>query len=235
MSNTNEVNQNYILNGVTALYPRLDRTYRYDSAEQKSVPCDALEDGAEYSTKFKMDEETAKQLYAFMRNLYNSMKKANWPEYAKPNEVFTKDEDGSLIYKASLKGAYNGEKTKKPAQYDAKVKALPDDFQLTTGSLVNLAVVGIPYSAKIGAGVSLRLRGVQVLKLAAKQEKSPFDAVDGFSMDEGDDAADNLFAAEAPVEVEATPAPKAKPKAAAKPAAVETEVEFDLDGISFDD
>mgnify|MGYP003117676412 CR=1 FL=1 len=91
----------------------------------------------------------------------------------------------SASYKASLKGSYNGQKTQRPTQYDAKVKELPEEFQLTTGSLINIAVVGVPYSGSMGAGVSLRLKSVQVLKLAEKQNVSPFEATDGFTF--GDD------------------------------------------------
>ena len=101
-------------------------------------------------------------------------------------------------YKANLKGAYSGEKTLKPMQYDAKTQKLPDDFQLTNNSVVNIAVVGVPYSASIGAGVSLRLRAVQVIELAERQSVSPFDVVDGFDSNES-----NPFAQSAP-----TPTPK---------------------------
>ena len=47
-------NPQYIIENATALYPRIDRTYRYDNMENRSVPCDPLDDGAEYSMKFKI-------------------------------------------------------------------------------------------------------------------------------------------------------------------------------------
>lgn len=185
--------EQHVISNAIAIYPKIDRTYRFDTAENRSVPCDALDDGAEYTLQFKVDEATARALYAYMKALYNERKKSNWPDIKNP---FKKTDDGMFTYKANLKGAYNGEKTIKPAQYDAKTQKLPDDFQLTSDSVVNIAVVGVPYSASMGAGVSLRLRGVQVIKLAERQSVSPFSAVDGFDVNES-----NPFAVSKPAPV----------------------------------
>lgn len=187
--------EQHVIMNATAIYPKIDRTYRFDTAENRSVPCDALDDGAEYTLQFKTDEDTARALYSYMKTLYNERKKSNWPDIKNP---FKKEDDGTFRYKANLKGAYNGEKTLRPAQYDAKTQKLPDDFQLTNNSVVNIAVVGVPYSASMGAGVSLRLRAVQVIELAERQSVSPFDVVDGFDSNES-----NPFAQSAP-----TPTPK---------------------------
>ena len=48
----------------------------------------------------------------------------------------------------------------------------------------------------MGARVSLRLRGVQVIKLAERQSVSPFSAVDGFDVNES-----NPFAVSKPAPV----------------------------------
>ena len=221
-------NPQFTLKNVTALYPRINRPYRYDAGERRSVPCDALDDGADYSMKFKMDKKTAKGLLDWMSEAYEAKRKSNWPDLEIP---FEKAEDGTLIYKASLKAAYNGEKTKKPGQFDAKARALPADFELTTGSVVNIAVTAIPYSARIGNGVSLRLRAVQVIDLASKAEYSPFEAQDGFEFDSSNTFADETVKRPAPslsldededdTVAEAEPTkrePKPKAKADKKPA-----------------
>lgn len=188
-------NPQFTLKNVTALYPRINRPYRYDAGERRSVPCDALDDGAEYSMKFKMDKATAKGLLEWMSEQYEAARKSNWPDFANP---FEKSDDGMFIYKTSLKAAYNGEKTKKPVQYDAKARPLPQDFELTTGSVVNLAVSGIPYSARVGNGVSLRMRAVQVIELAQRKEYSPFEAQDGFEYDSGNVFADETVTTKRP-------------------------------------
>jgi len=193
-----EVSAAYVVSNVEAMYPKLDRTYNWSATENRSVPCGSLDDGAEYSVNFKMNKDAAKELHSFMKTLYESKKQKNWPAY---KNAFKKEEDEMFSYKASLKGSYNGQKTQRPTQYDAKVKELPEEFQLTTGSLVNIAIVGVPYSGSMGAGVSLRLKSVQVLKLAERQNVSPFEATDGFTF--GDDTPFSMV--EEPAKVEEDP------------------------------
>ena len=38
---------NYNINDVEALWPKINRTYKFDSAEQRSIPCNATDAGAE--------------------------------------------------------------------------------------------------------------------------------------------------------------------------------------------
>jgi hypothetical protein len=192
-------NSNHNINNVEALWPRLNQTYRYDSTEKRTVPCDALDDGSEYALRFRMDLTQAKALYKEMRAAYQSARKSEWPE--KFERPFKEEDDGSFTHKAKLKGAYGNDTTRAPAQYDAKSKKLPEDFLLTTGSTVNIAVSFTPYSGAMGAGVSLRLKAVQVIDLKPMiQPESPFSAVDGFDFNAGEE--DNPFAEseDAPVE-----------------------------------
>jgi hypothetical protein len=53
----------HIIPNVTAKYPRLNATYKFDSVEQRSVKCDPLDDGAAYEMQFVMDMDTAKTLH----------------------------------------------------------------------------------------------------------------------------------------------------------------------------
>ena len=53
----------YMISGVTAMYPRLNGTYKFDTQENKSVKCDALEEGAAFEMSFKLDESQAKDLH----------------------------------------------------------------------------------------------------------------------------------------------------------------------------
>jgi len=181
---------NYKIKGVEALYPRINKTYKFDSSENRSIPCDVLDDGAAYEMSFKMNETQAKELMSAMASVYKEKRESKWPE--KFPVPFTKDDEGMYIGKAKLKGAYGKDATSKPKQYDAKNKELPEDFQLTSGSTVNLAVVLVPYSMA-SAGVSLRLRAVQVTKYIPLQVASPFDSVDGFSADEISDDDESPF------------------------------------------
>ena len=171
----------HLVSNVEILYPRINQCYRFCNTENKSVPCDALEDGAKYETQFRMDKAQAKELYDAMAVAYAERREKSWPE--KLEIPFKKDDDGKFIGKAVLKGAYGKDTTAKPKQYDAKSKELPEDFKLTTGSVGNIAVVFVPYNMRDN-GVSLRLKAVQVTKYQEPMSAaSPFGIVDGFELE----------------------------------------------------
>jgi len=176
-----EANMYYTIEGVKALYPRLDATYKFDNkangGKGGSVKCDPLDDGAAYEMSFVMSEKKAKALYKSMKAAYDAKKETSWPE--KFPLPFKKNDDGNYIGKGKLKGAYGTDLTKPPLQVDAKNNELPKDFQLTTGSIVNLAVTFVPYNMREN-GVSLRLNGVQVIDYKPMQSRSPFGVVEGY-------------------------------------------------------
>ena len=171
------------------MWPRIDKPYRYDTMEQRTIPCNPTDDGASYTLQFRMTTEQARELWNKMAHAYLNKKEESWPaEFDRP---FKKEEDGTWTFKAKLKGAYGTDATRKPTQYDAKGVKLPDDFQLTTGSKINIAVVFVPYYMR-EAGVSLRLRAVQVLELKEMKEESPFASVDGFQFSKEDNPFDSV-------------------------------------------
>ena len=173
----------YLLKGVTARYPRLDQPYRFDNkagANGQTVPCDAMEDGAKYELEIVLDKAQAQDLHGAMATAYKAAKDKSWP--AKLPINFKKQEDGTFIAKTNLKAAYNGRATGGPAQFDSDNKRLGTDFQLTTGSTINVALELVPYKMS-SCGVSLRLRGVQVIDYAPMQTTSPFDVEEGFTKD----------------------------------------------------
>ena len=181
----------HIIRDVQALYPKINQTYKYDSKageRGRTVPCPASDEGAKYETSFKMTKPQAQALYAVMEAAYKeaASKQSDWPQaLPKPAEIFKKDaKDGMFIGDARLKGKYGNQLTEPPMQVDSKNTKLPPDFELTTGSRVNLSVVLVPYSMR-EHGVSLRLKAVQVLELAERKAYSPFDVEDeGFSVDD---------------------------------------------------
>ena len=88
-------------------------------------------------------------------------------------------------------------KTTKPLQVDAQGTKLPDDFLLTTGSTVNVAVTFNPYDFGGKQNVNLRLKAVQVVKYVPMEDRNPFEIVDGFTIEDDPN----------PFKQEATPAP----------------------------
>ena len=238
MKATNRIDDmtDYTITGVEALWPRINRTYKFDQAEKRSVPCDAFDDGAAYNIQFRMTKEQAKELFTEMAKAYLEAREDSWPD--KIEIPFKRDEDtGTFTGKATIKGAYGKEATKKPMQVDAQGNKLPEDFLLTTGSTVNIAIAFFPYNMR-DAGVSLRLRAVQVIKYAELEERNPFSAVEGYVHDRDD----NPFKPEPLIEesevTEESPPPLTvvKSKARAKSKAEPTKVDDELASIigSFD-
>jgi len=167
----------YTIKNVKALWPRINKTYKYSAEEQRSVPCDPKDPNAAYEMSIKMTRDQAKVLLDEMRKAYAAKRKPEWPEEF--NMPFKKDGDEIFIAKSKLKGNYNGELTNGVGQYDAKGNKLADDFMLTTDSTVNVAVTFVPYNMR-DAGVSLRLRAVQVIEHKPLEQASPFAAMEGF-------------------------------------------------------
>ena len=184
--------EQYIIKDVEALWPKINRTYHFDSNEGRSMPCDPKDANAEYSIQFRMDNDTAKNLFVAMSKSYMANKRDKWAD--KLERPFVKDDEGMFTHKSNLKGMYKNEVTKKPLQVDAKGNKLPDDYLLTTGSTVNVAVQFVPYDMGGKQGVSLRLKGVQVIKYIPIEERNPFESVEGFTIN-----ADSPFEKEEPV------------------------------------
>lgn len=249
----------YLLGDVEALYPRLNQTYAYDKkAGDKglTVPCEPSEAGAKFECNFKMSKDQAVALYKNMAQEYANDRAEGWP--AMPPAVDKMNKDGSVLTKGvfkvgdddlyevstQLKGMFGKEVTKPPRQYDAKNALLPEDFELTTGSNVNTQLEFVPYSSPTGNGVSLRLRAIQVLKLAERKAPpaaSPFGSAEGFDAAKtGDgvaDGFDDTTVATAPTEDFEAPAPAPKASVAKKPTAtVEdfNDIDEALDSLDFE-
>jgi hypothetical protein len=187
----------FMIRNVEALYPRLDKPYHFDKKGGKngtggSMPCAATDQGAEYSMSFKMDKAQAKELLTAMTSAYEEAREEDWAGMSMP---FKKPEEGGIVGKAKIAASYNNP----PKQFDAATKPLPEGFQLTTGSTVNLFVELIPYNGGMGSSVSLRLRQVQVIKLKENVQGSVFDAQEGFTQYE--DSVFDAVPTDAPKEV----------------------------------
>ena len=200
--------EQYIIKNVEALWPKITTTYHFDSNEGRSVPCEPNAQNAEYSIQFRMDNATAKGLFTAMSECYQANKKDKWAD--KLERTFVKDDEGMFTHKANLKGAYKNQKTQKPLQVDANTHKLPDEFLLTTGSTVNIAVQFVPYDMGGKQNVSLRLRAVQVIKYVPMEERNPFEATDGFVFNKTEDNPFTEDAVAEPKKVVKKPSPPTK-------------------------
>ena len=215
--------EQYIIKNVEALWPKINTTYHFDSNEGRSVPCEPNAQNAEYSIQFRMDNATAKDLYFAMSEVYQANKKDKWAD--KLERLFVKDDEGMFTHKAVLKGAYKNQATPKPLQVDTKGNRLPADFLLTTGSIVNIAVTFVPYEMGSKQNVSLRLKGVQVIKYIPYEDRNPFEETEGYVFEAKEE---NPFDAEDTEVEDAVAEPK---KVAKKPSPPTKDADGNLSSI----
>ena len=175
----------YKIENVEALWPKIDQTYHFNDKVKRTIPCGPREDNAEYSIEFRMNKDAAQKLHKAMSAAYG----ANRPKGAPDKLVipFVKEDDGMYKHKSTIKGQYSGNLTHKPVLADSQGQRLPSDFKLTTGSTVNIYVQFIPYKMGPNSGVSLRLKGVQVIKYNEYTPLIEFDVVEGGYTMDGED------------------------------------------------
>jgi hypothetical protein len=188
--------KNHILfEGYEAQWPKLDKPYVFDDGWKSA---NAKDDGAAYLLEWKISEEEKEELEKVCDRLYAEAAAAakeegkKWkakPMYYPWREI----EDGDkLVYngKSKNKSAYGDDLTAPPAQKDAQGNLLPRDFQLTTGSKINIYGFLKPYSFGTTSGVQIRLKAIQVLELAPPMERAsddPFSATEGYTADQKKD------------------------------------------------
>jgi hypothetical protein len=190
--------ETYIIQNVEALWPKLNQTYAFDKKANKHMPCGPRDTNAAFSVDFRADSATAKALFAQMSAAYNANKEKSWPqELTLEASPLVKDDDGTFKGTSNIKGAYSGRITEKPVELDSQGNTLPEDFELTTGSTVNIAVTFVPYHmTKDNWGVSLRLQAVQVIKYVTRPVRNPFGNVAGgyvVEVDEAEETAKKIF------------------------------------------
>lgn len=181
-----ETLMSYKIKNAVAKYPRLDQPYAFDRSQGprgRTVPCKWTASGAAYTTSFVVSEEQAKSIHMDMvkawKNAPNRTK--DWPERMATKNIQKTDEGAE--FKAQKKAQYQGVQSERPAQFNAKNEMLEDGFQITSGSKINLLVNLYPWynvEDKKG-GVSLQIKGVQLIEFAPPKNKSPFDIEEGFA------------------------------------------------------
>ncbi|AZC49515.1 hypothetical protein C4K35_1922 [Pseudomonas chlororaphis subsp. piscium] len=104
-----------------------------------------------------------------------------------------------LVFNFKSKASYTDKKTgqvveRKIALFDGKGKALTHDLKIGSGTIARISVFVSPfYTALLGAGVTLRIRAVKILKLKEFTGGGNADAF-GFGDDESDfEAEDHGF------------------------------------------
>ena len=124
-------------------------------------------------------------------------KKENAGKRVKESELpFIENDDGTVTFKFKLKAKVTPKKgdpfEQKPALFDAKGKPLTGETKVGGGSTIKVSYEVVPYYTAIaGAGISLRLKAVQIIELkeysgGGNAESYGFGEEEGFEAGEGD-------------------------------------------------
>lgn len=155
---------------VTLQYPKLNQTYRFNTAQKKSEPCAPTASGAAWSVAFDMTKEQAKPLYEEMRAHYEACRSRNstLPPF---KTVFgmkkLKDDHGNetgiVQFAAKRNGVKSsGEANKAPTVIDGQKQQLAD-LNIWGGSKGSVRAWAFAVVDPDGAGgISLLLDAVQV-------------------------------------------------------------------------
>ena len=180
-----EKNQRLITPRGRAIYPYLNR------------PDTKFNEDGEYKVKLavpaKLAEDLVQQIDALAKKAFDEakadkknkkVKEADLPyQYNEETDEFT----FSFKMKATGKSKKTGEEwTQKPAIFDSKGKPCEAGIRVGGGSILRVSFEMIPFfTTLVGAGVSLRMRAVQVIELkefgGGDASSHGFEAEEGFS------------------------------------------------------
>lgn len=129
-----------------------------------------------------VDAMTA-QLAAFRDKAVAEFKKAAGGKTVKvsPHFPVVTNEDGTISVKAKLKAKVTTKTGRswdqRPALFDARGNAITGEVRIGSGSRLRLSVEASPYNAPAvgGVGISLRLRGVQIIEIREPRATSASD------------------------------------------------------------
>ena len=185
---TKQKRTSFVITGA-ARYPKLDQPYYYDKAAKKSFPDPTGQiKGAEYQTEIVMTEQEAApyiaKLKAFAEDFGLDIEEVkNWP-FSKEKDKETKKPTGNVIFKLKGYATNRDGSLNRIIMVDSKLRPLPKNFRLTSGSTIVCNGYLNPFK-EVGGGVSMRLGSVQVVKYVEREMNlEGFAAVeDGFTFE----------------------------------------------------
>ena len=203
-----------MIRGVEFKYPRLNATYRYNTAEKKSEECAPTASNAAYSIAWEMTAEEAKTLHAELKAHYETCQTK-----APFSKIFgmKKLESGNYEFRAKRNGTNSqGQQNEKPRVIDGSKQPLAD-LAFWGGSKGSIKVTAYPVTDPDGnGGISLLIDTVQVTHAVyGGGGLDDFDEV-ATTMEGGIDASLDDFG----------PAAAPAPQAAPAPAELEDEIPF---------
>ena len=161
-----------------AIYPHLNK------------PDVKFNENGEYKVTLKVNKQDASAMVklfdqACEDSLASAEKEAKGKKIKSAPKPY-KLEGDNVFFKFKMRASGKNKKTnemfsQRPALFDAKKNPIPASQSIWGGSLMKVAYQLIPYhTPMLGAGVSARLKAVQILKLVEGQSQNIFKEEDGF-------------------------------------------------------
>lgn len=151
----------FMIRDVEFLYPRLNKTYKYNTAEKRQEECNPRVQGAAYSLGWIMSKDDARSLFEELKAHHAACGKTDF------KTVFgmKSRDDGTVLFSAKRNGVNGkGEENSPPTVIDG-AKQLLENTAIWGGSKGNLRVVAYPTTDPDGVnGISLLLDTVQVVE-----------------------------------------------------------------------
>lgn len=149
-----------MFNDVSFDYPRLDQTYRYNTAEKRSEPCKPTAPNAAWTIQFKMDAAKAGEVYKTCKAHFEARNAGK--EFG---GIFgmKKNDDGSYSFTVKRKGTNGqGEENKPPTVIDGAKQNI-EDRSFWSGTVGTIRAWAVAVTDPDGKhGISLFFDAVQV-------------------------------------------------------------------------
>ena len=198
----------FIRKNVEFIWPRLDQTYRYNSAEKKTEACSPSVQGAAWSIGWLMNAEDAKALAVELKVHYQTCvaRNSKLPPFTKVFGAKKQidqhgNETGMVQFTAERKAiANNGAQRPDPTVVDNTGTPVADRA-IWGGSKGDIRVFAVPTNDPDGnGGIKLLLDAVVVREAVYGGDN----LADDFDFDEGDAIDQEPAQAQAPVQAAAT-------------------------------
>lgn len=146
-------------------YPKLNQTYRFNTAQQKSEPCAPSASNAAWSVAFEMPKDQARPIFDQLKAHYDACRARNskMPAFKTVFGMKKNEETGTVTFTAKRNGMKkDGSPNKAPTVIDGQKQPLAD-LSFWGGSKGTVRAWGVAVVDPEGnGGISLLLDAVQV-------------------------------------------------------------------------
>lgn len=169
-----------------AIYPHLNKPdVKFNDAGEYKVTLEVAKSEATDMIKLFDDAQADSLKTAIAENKGKKVKESPHPRYnVEGDKVF-------FIFKLKASGVNKQTKetfTQRPQLLDAQKQPHPIEKSIWGGSKLKIAYELVPYSAPFGAGITARIKAVQILELVEGKSDTPFEKEDGYKAEVNSDA-----------------------------------------------